>query len=132
MMDQSEAAYTMALNAIMCGTGKPAHVITDPRSQMVSFAEKKREADSQGLADYEDSVEDTMNLDAVAGIRKRQASIDVDFQVATPKAPWRTGFSRKYDKDSQRGHERQTPRGDNTSERDKPPTSDEVLSINRE
>ena len=61
MSHQSEAAYTMALNSIMCGTGKPAHVITDPGSQMVSFAEKKKEADTQGLADYEDNVEDTMN-----------------------------------------------------------------------
>ena len=91
MIDQSEPSYVLALNSIISQAGRPGKIITDPGSQMVSFAAKQKQASQMGMneEDADSQVKDMMNLDAMVKVRKQLANGDVEFKVSVAKAPWR-------------------------------------------
>ena len=73
MIDQSEPSYVMALNSIISQAGRPGKIITDPGSEMLSFAAKQRQASQMGMneEDADSQVEDMMNLDAMVKVRQQ-------------------------------------------------------------
>ena len=72
----------------MIRSGRPQRIVTDPGSQLKSFNEKQKVAESQGI--YEDFI-NTINEDIVDTVTKQLAKLKVEFCTTIPKAPWRTG-----------------------------------------
>ena len=83
MESQGEVAYSEALNSIMIRSGRPHRIVTDPGSQLKSFSEKQKVAESQGI--YEDFI-NTINEDIVDTVTKQLAKLEVEFCTTIPKA----------------------------------------------